>query len=184
MREALACGSCFSSTSLVSLKVPACLYNLTMYEEQVFYFFSKIRNYMRCQLSLWGRPLGPSKRDVPLIESRERQEPTLGVLDSKLRIDLFHVCFVFPMKVWIFHVNNAPYLCAWIIQHLKETDLFSIITRPKMEKQKIQTDEYYLQGAVIKGCVELIKVTDLVHFFCLLHGLLWGNATMRAKMGR
>ena len=51
-----------------------------------------------------------------------------------------------------------------------------------MEKQKIQTDEYYLQGAVIKGCAGLIKVTDHVHFFCLLHRLLWGNASKNGQV--
>jgi len=36
-----------------------------------------------------------------------------------------------------------------------------------MEKQKIETNEYYQQGAVIKGCAGLIKVTDLTHSFLL-----------------
>ena len=31
-------------TSLVFLKIPACLYNSTMQEEQVFYFFNKAQN--------------------------------------------------------------------------------------------------------------------------------------------
>ena len=39
---------------------------------------------MRSHLSLWGRPLCPSKRDVPFIESEERQGPTLGVRFSEV----------------------------------------------------------------------------------------------------
>ena len=97
--------------------------SLANFVKVVIVIYSKIRNYMRSQLSLWGRPLCPSNRLMFLlyIVERDRNQLQVSVLVRyptqievyvKRESTVFSTGFPYRSNINMHHtVSSTPFSC-------------------------------------------------------------------------